>query len=116
MLMPGSTPIVAGSTPAEHGARYETQRDIYALAVAESRGVDEVEVTYVFLERPDNPVVTMLGQAEIEAGRDRLVTKVKAIERGDFPPADPPRRDWSLCRGCPALGRTCSGPVPPIPS
>ncbi len=116
----GSAPLVvdyktdrlAGSNPAKHAARYETQRDVYALAVAESRGVSEVEVGYVFLERPGDPVVTMLGQAEIEAGRDRLLAKVEAIERGDFAPAAPQRRDWSLCRGCPALGRTCSGPVP----
>ena len=28
----------------------------------------------------------------------------------DFPVAAPEERDWSLCRGCPALRGLCSGP------
>ena len=98
------------SSPAEHAARYEIQRDIYAFAVAESRGAPQVEVAYVFLERPEEPIVSTLGEAEMEAGRRRLATTIERIESGDFPPADPERRDWELCRGCPALGRLCSGP------
>jgi ATP-dependent exoDNAse (exonuclease V) beta subunit len=98
------------SSPAEHAGRYETQRDIYALAVADARNAPEVEVAYVFLERPDEPVIHMLGPAEMQGGRARLLAAIKRIESGEFPPADPERRDWSLCRGCPALGRTCSGP------
>src|SRR5262249_50405502 len=34
---------------------YETQRDLYALAVAEASGASAVEVAYVFLERPAEP-------------------------------------------------------------
>jgi ATP-dependent helicase/nuclease subunit A len=98
------------SSPAEHAARYRTQRDIYALAVAEAHGVSEVEVAYVFLERPEDPVITLLGSAEIEAGKARLEAAIHRIESGEFPPAEPARRDWDLCRGCPALSRTCSGP------
>ncbi len=104
------TDRLGASSPAEHASRYQTQRDTYALAVAESRGAPEVEVGYVFLERPEEPVLTVLGAAEMEAGRARLAAAIERIERGDFPPADPPRRNWDLCRGCPALGRTCSGP------
>jgi ATP-dependent exoDNAse (exonuclease V) beta subunit len=99
-----------GSSPAKHAARYETQRDIYALAVAESRGAPEVEVAYVFLERPEDPVIAILGPEEMDAGRSRLTAAIERIEQGDFPPADPARRSWDLCHGCPALGRTCSGP------
>ena len=33
-----------------------------------------------------------------------------AISAGDFEPAPEPERTWDLCRGCPALGRLCSGP------
>jgi ATP-dependent exoDNAse (exonuclease V) beta subunit len=98
------------TAPLERAARYETQRDIYALAVAESRGAAEVEVAYVFLERSDEPVVTLLKGEEIEVGRERLTAAVERIERGDFPPAPWGRRSWDLCRGCPALGRTCGGP------
>ncbi len=99
-----------GSGPAEHAARYETQRSIYALAVAESLGAPTVEVAYVFLERPENPVLTMLDQAEMDVARERLESAIARIGQGDFPVATVEQRTWSLCRGCPALGRLCSGP------
>jgi ATP-dependent exoDNAse (exonuclease V) beta subunit len=100
-----------GTDPDERASRYEVQRDIYALAVAEARHAPEVEVAYVFLERPGEPVVRTLGAAEMEAGRRRLEATIERIGRGDFPVAPPARRDWSLCEGCPALGRLCSGPA-----
>ena len=99
-----------GSDPEEHAAHYETQRSIYALATAESLEADEVEVAYVFLERPDTPVLTRLGKAEMTAGRNRLQATIEQITRGEFPVAPEGQRDWPLCRGCPALGRLCSGP------
>jgi ATP-dependent helicase/nuclease subunit A len=99
-----------GASPADRAGRYGTQRDIYALAVAEARRASEVEVAYVFLERPGEPVLETLGAAEIEAGRRRLEEAVERIGRGEFPPAPPERRDWALCEGCPALGRLCAGP------
>jgi ATP-dependent helicase/nuclease subunit A len=115
---PGEPPLVVdyktdrldGSAPADRAAKYGVQRDVYALAVAEARGIGEVEVAYVFLERPEEPALQTLGAAEIEAGRERLATAIERIGRGDFPPAPAERRDWSLCEGCPALGRLCSGP------
>jgi ATP-dependent helicase/nuclease subunit A len=97
-------------SPAEHAARYANQREIYALAVSEARDCDEVEVAYVFLERAQEPVVTTLAAADLVAARVRLTALIERIGSGDFPPADPERRNWDLCRGCPALGRTCKGP------
>jgi CRISPR/Cas system-associated exonuclease Cas4 (RecB family) len=99
-----------GASPAERAAHYETQRTIYALAVAEARQADEVEVAYVFLERPQEPQVELLGRDEMERGRERLAATIARIGAGKFPVAPPERRDWELCRGCPALGRLCSGP------
>ncbi len=99
-----------GADPEGHAARYETQRSIYALAVAEALAAPEVEVAYVFLERPEEPAFTTLGPAEMEAGRERLATAIARIGRGEFPVAPVDDRDWNLCRGCPALGRLCSGP------
>jgi ATP-dependent helicase/nuclease subunit A len=99
-----------GSDPEEHAAHYGTQRSIYALATAESLEADEVEVAYVFLERPDAPVLSKLGKAEMTAGRNRLAATIEQITRGEFPVAPESNRDWPLCRGCPALGRLCSGP------
>jgi ATP-dependent helicase/nuclease subunit A len=99
--------------PAERAGHYEIQRSIYALAAAESLGVDEVEVIYVFLERADAPVRTVLTRAEMDAGKARIDAAVVRISRGDFEPAPEPERTWDLCRGCPALGRLCSGPPEP---
>jgi ATP-dependent helicase/nuclease subunit A len=95
--------------PAARAAGYETQRDVYALAVAESRGVAEVEVAYVFLERPEEPSIRLLGPTEMDSGRARLEATIARIGAGEFPPAPPERRNWELCDGCPALGNLCSG-------
>ncbi|HEY3552609.1 MAG TPA: PD-(D/E)XK nuclease family protein, partial [Solirubrobacterales bacterium] len=99
-----------GADPAERAAHYEVQRSIYALAVAEALGAEEVEVAYVFLERPDEPVVSCLGSEEMAAARASLEETIGRINRGEFPVAPPEERDWSLCRGCPALRGLCSGP------
>jgi ATP-dependent exoDNAse (exonuclease V) beta subunit len=99
-----------GGDPDERAAKYEVQRAIYALAVAEALGAGEVRVAYVFLERPDEPAVTLLDGEAMAAARARLEDRIARIGRGEFPVAPPARRDWSLCRGCPAVGRICSGP------
>jgi ATP-dependent helicase/nuclease subunit A len=114
----GESPLVVdyktdrldGAEPAERAASYETQRTIYALAVAESLGAPKVEVAYVFLERPEEPALTTLGPADMEGGRERLATTITRIGRGEFPVAPIEKRDWTLCRGCPALRGLCSGP------
>ncbi|HEX6666151.1 MAG TPA: UvrD-helicase domain-containing protein [Solirubrobacterales bacterium] len=98
------------SDPATHAARYEIQRSIYALAAAESLNAPEVEVAYVFLEQPDHPAITCLDTTAMSSGRERLETTISRIAQGEFPVASPDTRTWSLCRGCPALGRLCSGP------
>jgi ATP-dependent helicase/nuclease subunit A len=104
------TDRLSGADPAERATHYEVQRSIYALAVAEALGVEEVEVAYVFLERPAEPAVSLLGSAEMTAARASLEETIARIESGNFPVAPPEQRDWSLCRGCPALRGLCSGP------
>ena len=99
-----------GSAPTERAAKYGTQRAIYALAVAEARDAAEVEVAYVFLERPEEPVVELLDGEAMVHGRAELERTIERIGAGEFPVAPPERRGWDLCRGCPALGRLCSGP------
>ncbi|HEY6730749.1 MAG TPA: UvrD-helicase domain-containing protein [Solirubrobacterales bacterium] len=99
-----------GASSAERAAGYEVQRSIYALAVAEALDAEEVEVTYVFLERPEEPATTVLGGAEMDAARTKLERAIAEIKRGEFPVAALAKRDWSLCRGCPALRGLCSGP------
>ncbi|HEY2715786.1 MAG TPA: PD-(D/E)XK nuclease family protein, partial [Solirubrobacterales bacterium] len=105
------TDRLGGSTPEEHARRYATQRSIYALAAAEALAAEHVEVAYVFLERPAEPVLTMLGPDERAAGRADLERAIARIHDREFPVAPPDRRDWSLCKGCPALGNLCSGPA-----
>jgi hypothetical protein len=80
------------------------------MAAAESLGATEVEVAYVFLERADTPVRTVLTAADMESARARITSTVTAISAGNFEPAPEMDRTWDLCRGCPALGRLCSGP------
>jgi len=114
----GSPPLVVdyktdrlnGSSPAERAAKYATQRTIYALAIAEACDVEEVEVAYVFLERPEEPVIELLDGKAMEGGRKALAAIIAQIGAGEFPVAAVERRSWKLCRGCPALGRLCSGP------
>jgi ATP-dependent helicase/nuclease subunit A len=114
----GAPPIVVdyktdrlrGAAPAGRAAKYAPQRAVYALAVAEARDAAEVEVAYVFLERPEEPVVELLDGEAMVHGRAELETTIGQIAAGEFPVAAGERRSWGLCRGCPALGRLCSGP------
>ncbi len=98
------TDRLRGDDPATRAAHYEVQRSIYALAAKESLGATEVEVAYVFLERADSPVRTVLTEADMAAGRTRIEAAVASISAGNFEPAPEPERTWDLCRGCPALG------------
>jgi ATP-dependent helicase/nuclease subunit A len=112
LVLDYKTDRLGGSAPSERAAKYATQRTIYALAVAEARSVAEVEVAYVFLERPEEPVLALLDAAEMDRGRKELAATIGQIGAGEFPVAPLERRSWELCRGCPALGRLCSGPQP----
>jgi len=88
---PGSPPLIVDyktdrlgdSSPAERAAHYAVQRDIYAFAVSDARGATEVEVAYVFLERPDEPVVALLDSAAIAAGRKRIEEAIERIAGED---------------------------------
>jgi ATP-dependent helicase/nuclease subunit A len=106
------TDRLGSDDPAERAAHYGIQRSIYALAVSGALGAEEVEVAYVFLERPDEPATTVLGGAKMTAARGSLEQTIARLSRGDFPVAPAEQRNWSLCRGCPAIRGLCSGPRP----
>jgi ATP-dependent exoDNAse (exonuclease V) beta subunit len=84
---PGRAPLIVdyktdrvdGASPADLASGYEVQQSIYALAVAGARGVSEVELAYVFLERPEEPFVTLWDTARIEAGRRLLETEIERL-------------------------------------
>jgi ATP-dependent exoDNAse (exonuclease V) beta subunit len=82
LIVDYKTDRVDGREPAELAARYEIQQAIYALAVAEARGAEEVELAYVFLERPGEPVLTRWGPDEIKAGRSRLESEIARVRAG----------------------------------
>jgi ATP-dependent exoDNAse (exonuclease V) beta subunit len=110
LVLDYKTDRLGGADPTDRASHYGVQRSIYALAVAEALGCEQVEVAYVFLERPADPAVSVLGQTEMTAARASLAETIARIESGDFPVAAPEERDWALCRGCPALRGLCSGP------
>jgi ATP-dependent helicase/nuclease subunit A len=77
------TDRLAGSEVSDLFRRYEIQQAIYALAVAEARGTPEVELGYVFLERPEEPVLRTWGVAELAAGRELLEAQIARILRDE---------------------------------
>jgi ATP-dependent helicase/nuclease subunit A len=79
LIVDYKTDRVDGAEVAELATRYEIQQAIYALAVAEARGAPEVELAYVFLERPEQPAVATWGKAEINAGRRRLEAEIARV-------------------------------------
>jgi ATP-dependent helicase/nuclease subunit A len=110
LVLDYKTDRLGGDAPAERAGHYATQRAIYALAVAEALDAERVEVAYVFLEQPEAPVLSRLGGEELGHARRRLAETIERINAGRFEVAPESRRDWGLCRGCPALGNLCSGP------
>jgi ATP-dependent helicase/nuclease subunit A len=84
---------------------YRLQRLVYALACLRT-GVEEAEVVYQFLERPDEPVSQVFERDEIPALEAELSAAIERIQAGDFRPTP----SESVCSGCPALDLVCAGP------
>jgi ATP-dependent helicase/nuclease subunit A len=82
LIVDYKTDRIDDSPLAELTAPYEIQQAIYALAVAEARGTEEVELAYVFLENADEPVIARWGPDEIGAGRDRLEAEIARVSDG----------------------------------
>jgi RecB family exonuclease len=86
---------------------YATQRRIYALAALRA-GAPAVQVAYVFLQRPDEPVISTHTAADAAALSAGLVAQAAGLLAGRFPVAARPNRD--LCLTCPGRGGMCSWP------
>src|SRR5207244_2051021 len=84
---------------------YRLQRLVYALAAFRA-GVDEVEVAYAFLERPDAVVSTVFVRDEVPSLEAELSTAIARIQAGEFRPSP----GEFTCAGCPALDLVCAGP------
>jgi ATP-dependent exoDNAse (exonuclease V) beta subunit len=93
-----------GADPTAHMPRYEVQRRIYALAALRRYG-RPVRVSYVFLERPDEPVELRFEPDDVGRLGDELARVAGGISEGHFEVTDRPER--SLCFDCPARERLC---------
>jgi ATP-dependent helicase/nuclease subunit A len=80
LIVDYKTDRVDGAETTALVARYEVQQAIYALAVAEARGVSEVELAYVFLERPEEPVISKWGADKLKAARLRLESEIRRTQ------------------------------------
>jgi ATP-dependent helicase/nuclease subunit A len=93
-------------TPAQAvEGEYVLQRLVYALAAFRA-GAEEVEVAYVFLERPDDPVIRVFARSDAVDLEAELSAAIAAINAGRFRPTP---SDFA-CPGCPALDVVCAGP------
>jgi hypothetical protein len=94
-------------------SEYGLQRDVYARA-ALLAGVEEVEIAYQFLERPDDAVSKTYAQGDLEGLGGLLSATIARVRSGAFEPTP----SAFVCQGCPLLGVTCAGPalatLPPI--
>ncbi|MDQ3993695.1 MAG: PD-(D/E)XK nuclease family protein, partial [Actinomycetota bacterium] len=86
-------------------AEYVLQRLVYALASFRA-GAEEVEIAYVFLERPEAVVTATFARADVPALEEELSAAIHAIHEGDFRPTP----GELVCAGCPALEVVCAGP------
>jgi ATP-dependent exoDNAse (exonuclease V) beta subunit len=84
---------------------YSVQRLVYALAGFRA-GAAEVEVAYVFLERPGEPVSRVFSRADIPALEAHLSEAIATIQAGRFVP----QPSELACPDCPALDVVCAGP------
>ena len=102
--------VLDGAEPAAIvEAEYRTQRLVYALACLRD-GATEVEVAYLFLERPDDVISTTFTEADLPALEAELSAAIARIRAGDFRP----QPSELVCADCPALDLVCAGPRLPF--
>jgi ATP-dependent exoDNAse (exonuclease V) beta subunit len=100
------TNVLEDASPAEVVEReYGLQRLVYALACLRA-GASEVEVTYQFLERPNDLVTQCYKEEDVPALEAELSRAIAAIQSGVFKPTP----SEYACATCPALDLVCAGP------
>lgn len=100
--------IAAGDTPDQLVARdYDVQQRLYALAVLRS-GAPGVEVAYLFLERPDEPVSRTFTPEDVPRLESELHALAQGITDGRYEVA--PNPHIGLCAGCPGRRALCVHP------
>ncbi|HMM48283.1 MAG TPA: PD-(D/E)XK nuclease family protein, partial [Miltoncostaeaceae bacterium] len=85
-------------------APYRLQQVLYGLAALRT-GAPSVELHWVFLERPDAPVVWRVGRGDSPLLEDELRAALAPLRRSERPPITERVGPW--CRGCPGLDAFC---------
>ncbi len=107
LVLDFKTNLVEGRTTNEIvDDEYASQRAVYALACLLT-GLEQVEVVYQFLERPEETVTATFTQADLPALQASLSERIAAIRTGTFTPSP----SAFACSGCPALDVVCAGPA-----
>ncbi len=88
-------------------ADYTIQRTVYALAALHT-GAPRTAIAYLFLERPDDPVVATYTQDDLPALDRHLRDLAAPLAAGSFIPIPKPHR--ALCADCPGQPGLCSWP------
>lgn len=104
MVLDYKTNRLDSRTPSEKMDDYADQRDLYALALADSRGLDSVETAYVFLEDPSNPVLRTMYREDLDQARERLRGSLLEITAGHyFGGPDATKQPCGKCWACESL-------------
>ncbi|MBK8294930.1 MAG: PD-(D/E)XK nuclease family protein [Solirubrobacterales bacterium] len=84
LILDYKTNRLNGKSPRDKMADYAMQRDLYGLAVAQALEVPVVETAFVFLEQPDQPVIDLLDQRQLEVGKGEISDLLAEIAGGHF--------------------------------
>ncbi len=106
------TDALQGVDPTELADRYETQRDLYALAIGQARASGAngpIRAAYCFLEAPERTAIQEYDEAALQSASERLERLIAGIRGGEFARTESPHP--SLCYGCPAAARLCAKPA-----
>ena len=75
---------LTGTSPEGLMEKYDLQRDLYALAVAQALEVDQVETAFVFLRDPSNPVREIFDADRLADARASVSGLIGDIARGRY--------------------------------
>ncbi len=124
LILDGPVPLILDyktnrlndATPADKMGDYLQQRNLYALAVARSRDLDAVETAFVFLDRPDEPVLETLDRQDLDRAELELDASLEDITAGRFfgEPGSK-RMPCGHCWACAVLDRQLSREGSPSP-
>jgi len=103
------TDALGDADPESHARRYETQRDLYALAASRLAGDGaDIRTAYAFLEAPERPVERRYDAAALAAAQARVESLIANVAAARFEVTDAPH--LALCHDCPARKRLCIHP------